>query len=316
MPICNVSDPVLISRRALLAGMAALPFCPAVAAETGTPWVREIAPGVFVHQGPYEEASPANGGAIANSGFIIGGQGVAVVDSGGSLAEGQAMLAAIRQITDRPVAYVVNSHFHPDHIFGNSVFKGAQIVGHHNIAAALQARGGYYLQRARQTLGPAAEGLVITPPDLLVERELTLDLGRRKLILQAWPTAHTDSDLTLRDQASDSWFLGDLLFMQRAPTIDGNLRGWIAVLEKLRQSRAARVIPGHGPASAAWPRASDGLLRYLNGLVRAVRRAQRDGLSLEEAIDRVGKDLKGDWVLFDSVHPRNVAVAYAELEWE
>jgi quinoprotein relay system zinc metallohydrolase 2 len=278
--------------------------------------MREIAPGVFAHKGPYAEASPANGGAIANSAFVVGGQGVAVIDSGGSVSEGRALLTAIRQVTDRPVAYVINTHFHPDHIFGDSVFAGAKIVGHHKLAAELAARGGFYLQRAQQELGPGAVGLVVTPPDVLVEREMTLDLGDRPLRLQAWPTAHTDCDLTARDLRTDSWFLGDLLFIDRMPTIDGSLRGWIAVLEMMRKEKAARVVPGHGPESAPWPRASDKLMRYLTGLAREVKRAQAKGLDLQEATDRVGRDLKDDWVLFDQVHPRNVAVAFAELEWE
>jgi quinoprotein relay system zinc metallohydrolase 2 len=298
-----------LTRRTFLGGMAAAAF-------TGPLPVREIAPGVFVHRGPYEEASRANGGAIGNSGFVVGTDAVAAIDSGGSVGEGEALLAAIRAVTDRPVAYVVNTHFHPDHIFGDSVFKGAKIVGHHKMAAALTARGGFYLQRAREELGPAAEGLVVTPPDIAVERELSLDLGKRTLALQAWPTAHTDCDLTIRDLRTDSWFLGDLLFVSRMPTIDGSLRGWIAVLDKLRAQKAARAVPGHGPESAPWPKASDPLLRYLEGLATRIKRAQADGLSLQEATEQVGRDLKGNWVLFDQVHPRNVAVAFAELEWE
>jgi len=306
MPMCSASE---LSRRRFIGGMAAAAFA-------GPLPVREVAPGVFVHRGPYQEANRDNGGAIANSGFIVGADAVAVIDSGGSVGEGEALRAAIGSVTDRPIAYVINTHFHPDHIFGDSVFTGAKVVAHHNMARALAARGGFYLQRAKEEIGPAAEGLTVIPPDIAVERDLLLDLGRRTLLLQAWPTAHTDCDLTVRDQRSDSWFLGDLLFVERMPTIDGSLRGWIDVLNRLRREKAARAVPGHGPETVDWPRASDALLRYLDGLAKAVKRALAAGLSLREATEQVGRELKGKWALFDEVHPRNVAVAYAELEWE
>jgi quinoprotein relay system zinc metallohydrolase 2 len=305
-----------ISRRLLLQGFAALPCAHKAWAGGGALPVKEIAPGVFVHHAPYEEASATNQAGIANLGFIVGDDAVAIVDSGGSLLEGEALLGAIRQITDRPVTYVVNTHCHPDHIFGNGAFPGAKVVGHKRLAAALAARGAYYLETLKRDLGAAAAGSVVVPPDLEVADQMTLTLGSRQLHLQAWPTAHTDCDLTLRDLTTDNWFLGDLLFSQRMPTIDGSLRGWITLLNHLRTISAAQVIPGHGPASAPWPTTSEPLLRYLTDLAREVRAALKKGTTLEEATDTVGRDLKADWALFESVHPRNVAVAYAELEWE
>jgi quinoprotein relay system zinc metallohydrolase 2 len=310
MPTCTAPE---LGRRAVLIGLAAGWLAPARA---GPFALRQIAAGIHVHRGADQEADAINGGAIANAGFVVGDKAVAAIDSGGSLAEGRALLAAIRTVTDLPVAYVINTHFHPDHIFGNAAFAGAHYVAHHNMAAALAARGDYYLQRARQELGAAADGLTVTPPDIAVTRDLTLDLGGRSLHLEAWPAAHTDCDLTVRDLASDSWFLGDLLFVRRMPTIDGSLRGWIDLLEKLRQRTAARAIPGHGPESVAWPQAAAPLLAYLTGLQREVRQALKSGKSLEDATNSVGRRLRADWLLFDRVHPRNVAVAFAELDWE
>lgn len=309
--------PQAIARRRFLQGLASLPFANAARAEVDAPLrVEEIAPGLFVHQAPYEEATPSNLGGIANLGFVIGGKAVAVIDSGGSLREGKALLAAVRRITDRPVTYVINTHFHPDHIFGNGAFPGARIVGHHRMTAALRDRGAYYRQTLDRDLGTVAEGSTVVPPDLLVTDRLTLDLGDRPVLVQAWDAAHTDCDLTVRDERTQSWFLGDLLFCRRMPAIDGSLRGWITLLERLQTMPAARAVPGHGPAEVPWPAAAAPLLRYLKGLSGEVRSALKKGTSLAETIGTVGQDLKEDWVLFETVHPRNVAVAFAELEWE
>lgn len=280
--------------------------------------LEQVAEGVFVYRAPYELLAPDNDGAIANMGLIVGGEACAIIDTGNSRLAGERFLAAVRKVTGRPVRYVVNTHMHPDHTLGNAAFEGegARFVGHAKMARALSVRAETYLAQADRLLGPKAAGTRIIVPDLLVERALELDLGGRVLRLEAHPTAHTDNDLTIRDLATDSWFLGDLLFAGHVPTLDGNLKGWLTLLAALDAQPAARVVPGHGPASMAWPQASADERRYLGTVQADVRRLIAEGGSMAAAPAATAQSERENWALFDEFNPRNAIAAYHEIEWE
>ena len=280
--------------------------------------VEQIAPGVYVHQGLHAEATAENAGGIANIGFVVGDKAVAVIDSGGSPAEGQALLLAIRQVTDLPIRYVINTHFHPDHVMGNSAFVGPDttFIGHANLPRGLEMRRDTYLANLKSGLGSAAAKNAIVLPSHLVAREEEIDLGNRRLDLQAYPPAHTDSDLIVIDRSSKTLFASDLVFLERIPAVDGSILGWLKAIERLRKIPAQRVVPGHGPVTAAWPEALNDEERYLNLIVKQTRQVLSEGGSLQDATVRVGLLERGRWQLFDSYNARNVTAAYTELEWE
>lgn len=315
--------PAEVSRSTFLKGLGALalaPWLPRISpAAAAAVSMTEIAPGLFVHQGRHAVFSPDNAGDISNLSLIVGKDAVAVVDTGGSGFVGRGFHEAIRMITDKPIRYVINTHMHPDHVFGNGIFKAENpiFVAHHKMARGLAARAERYLAINKELLGPAAfEGTEIVLPTEAVENTATIDLGERKLTLVARPTAHTDNDLTVRDEATNTLLLGDLLFSQHIPTLDGSIAGWIALNEVLRTEKADRVVPGHGPASMTWPAAIDPLDQYLRGIADSVRSMIKSGKTLEEALKSAGESLKGDWLLAQDFHARTVTAAYAELEWE
>ncbi len=277
--------------------------------------VREVAPGVFVHVGRHEETDAANRGDTANCGFIVGRDAVAVIDTGGGPAIGRALRDAVRMHTDRPVRYVINTHMHPDHVFGNGAFlvDGPAFVTHRNFPAAMTARRDHYLRAFREATGAAFEDVGFAPTAITVSDRLEINLGQRTLELVAHPPAHTDNDLTVFDRQTGTLWTGDLVFMEHAPAIDGSVLGWLDVLTALS---AVRAVPGHGPASAPWPDAAADLRRYLERIVTGVRTVQKAGGTIQRAVAEVGADERPYWHLFDTYHPRNVTAAFAELEWE
>lgn len=278
----------------------------------------EVAPGLFVSAGVHAEVMPANLGAIANVGVIIGEERVAVIDSGGCFLWGQRLREAIRRVTDRPIGVLIETHMHPDHVFGAAAFREdrPRILGHRNLPGALARREIYYTRRLQEILGELAAGSVIVPPDELVENIREIDLGGRALTIRAHLPAHTDNDLSVLDQKTGTLWAGDLLFIDRVPALDGSLLGWLALIEELRRFPARRVVPGHGPASALWPDALGAEERYLSLIRDQVRAVIRRGGTMEDAVANVGREEAGRWALFDDYHARNVIAAFHELEWE
>lgn len=281
--------------------------------------LKPIADGVFAVRGVDELMTDANEGAISNLGMVVGSDAAAVIDSGGSLIEAHSFIAAIQEATAKPVRYLINTHMHPDHIFGNAAFRdiGATVVGHRNLPRALEARGAFYLQSFREQIGDALmKGVKIVPPTMLVDDRLELDLGGRMLELRAWKPAHTDNDLTVFDRATRTLFAGDLVFTGSLPTLDGSLLGWLRQLDELAAIDAARVVPGHGAVPADWPDAIEPERRYFEVLARDIRKAIADGVPLGEAVKTAGLSERTKWALFDDYNERNATAAFAELEWE
>ena len=281
--------------------------------------MQEVAPGVFMHQGAHEDLDDGYHGDISNIGFIIGDKGVAVIDTGGSQKVGMALLNVLRQHTKLPVLYVINTHIHPDHIFGNAAFKqeGATFVGHAKLANAMTLRKDAYLRQGHDLLGDSFDGSEIVQPTVLVQSSQELDLGGRKLLLTPYLNAHTNTDLTVLDQKTGTLWTGDLLFIERTPSIDGDIKGWLSAISQLEQLKGIHyVVPGHGPVTQDLAGALQREAAYLNVLLTDVRNAIQQGKSMEQTMDTAASSEAEKWQLFTPVNRRNVNLIYPQLEWE
>jgi quinoprotein relay system zinc metallohydrolase 2 len=304
-----------VTRREVLIGGICL-CCLPESGEAAPLALTEVGRGIFVRTGLHEETAPANAGGIANIGFIIGHESVLITDSGGSRADGEWLLAEIRKRTDKPIRHVLITHVHPDHAFGAAAFARDQpaIIGHHALRAALEVRGEYYRKRLTEALGPERAGHVVYPT-VAVKDGAEIDLGGRVLRLIAHGKAHTDCDLSMLDVETGLLFPADLLFVNRVPSLDGSLRGWLAEAERLKRLGASRAVPGHGPPVVDLAPAITDLTRYLALLRDETSEAIAAGLSIGEAAGTVAQAERSRWALFDDYNARNVIQAYKELEW-
>ncbi|WP_044560711.1 quinoprotein relay system zinc metallohydrolase 2 [Azospirillum sp. B4] len=278
----------------------------------------QVAAGVYVRPGALQDASAANDDAIANIGFIVGRDAVAVIDPGGSAGDGGRLRVAIRAVTPLPIRYLIYTHVHPDHVLGAVAFMQdhPEVVAHARFAAAWGERGAYYRQGLARVLGgdPAQAGDAL-PPTQAVDTTADIDLGGRVLHVLAYGAAHTDSDLTVYDDQTRTLWAGDLLFEDRVPALDGSLTGWLKVLGQLKALPAVRVVPGHGPAQLPWPVGAADEERYLATLCRDVRALLKKGGDIDSAAT-VAQSEKGRWKLFDAYNGRNAITAFKQLEWE
>ncbi len=310
----------LSRRHALFGGLclccaATAGLSPRAYAEAFT--MEEVGPGIFIRKGLIADASPENVDAIANIGFIVGRNGVLVTESGGSLADGQWLRGQIAKRTDKPVTHVVITHVHPDHAFGAGAFLADKpvFIGHAKLKEALDARGEFYRKRLIDLFGEERTGPVVYPT-MTVADTAEVDLGGRTLSFTAHGPAHTTSDLSMRDSQSGLLFPADLLFVERIPSLDGSLKGWLKELERIGASGATQAVPGHGPVRVELAPAVADLTTYLTALRDGTKAAIAKDIPIDKAVDTVAQDQGSKWKLFEHYNRRNVTVAYQELEWD
>lgn len=249
---------------------------------------RRVAENVYSFIGRTEDFTPANGGNIVNTAFIVGREGVIVIDTGPSLRYGQQMLEAIARITDKPVALVINTHHHPDHMLGNQAFPGNLLAALPGTTKGIAGDGNAFAENLYRMTGDWMKGTEVVVPTqpLAAGRRVVAGRSLRLIALDG----HTGSDLAVYDETSGVLFTGDLAFNGRAPTTPhADIRHWLTALDALealtREPGFSTLVPGHGETThdASPIRQTRAWILWLSETLRS---AAQLGLDMNEVLAR------------------------------
>jgi len=276
---------------------------------------QKVAEDVYVFLGKTEHFTFRNGGNIVNTGFIVGRDGVIVIDTGPSKLYGETMRKAISKITDKPIAQVIISHFHPDHFLGNQAFADTSLVALPETVTGIKQQGEMFNDAMYRLVGPWMKGTEVVVPENLDFQPIMTVAGRKMGFLKL--SGHSGSDLAILDHQSGVLFAGDSVFFNRTPTTPhANIGQWLKELKQLSATPFKILVPGHGPVVKD-QRAIKQTVAYLTWLRKSLSDAAARGQSMAEILtpDKSGKQFFSLSVFMDE-YERSVAHLYPEIEQE
>jgi cyclase len=287
-----------------------------------------------IGEGIYAAIGSDGGKAGSNAGFIIGSNGVVVVDTFEDVAPARDLLAEIRKITNLPIRFVVNTHYHLDHTGGNAVFAqaGATILAQRNVRGWLRTENlKFFGANPKPEQKAMVEALVL--PDEVYSDAVDIYLGARQIQVR-YMLGHTGGDSVVTVPDADVVFAGDLVWQKHLPNlIDATTSDWVKTLEKLLADHpSGTFVSGHGDVANA----SDvrDFHDYLVNLRDAVAKGQAAGKTDQALVDAVlpqlqekyGKDCPAPssnkppsaptstcWGFFGPFSKRNITQTAAEL---
>jgi cyclase len=274
--------------------------------------LKQVGPGVYAAiDGPDHKAG-------SNAGFVVGDDGVLVIDAFFTVDAARALVAEIHRLTPKPIRYVVNTHYHADHTGGDQALRdaGAIIIAHKNVRGWVRTNNiNLFGDRITPELKARIEALPL--PDLTTDKDLTVWLGSRKIIVRT-VLGHTGSDLTVFVPGAKVLFTGDMLWRRIAPNlIDGSVKEWLATdvgFETMPDAARTTYVPGHGDVAEL----SDvkDFNAYLRDLRHLVGDGRRDGLRDEALAQFVAPKLKAlhpDWTIGDRAAAAEIRYMEQEL---
>jgi len=275
-----------------------------------------IAPGVYMVAGSGGTPDPDNLGRIGNTGFIVGEQGVIVIDTGTSYAHGRELLAVIGRVTEQPVRLVLITHTRPEFLFGAAAFRerGIPTRMHSQTARLMASRCESCLKTLRQTVGEEAmRGTEMYTSDQTFDASHRIDLIGRQVQVLEFGHSSGPGDIAVLDVQTGVLYAGGLLDAQRVPDIqDADLAGWTQALTELQRMRLARVVPGHGAASSASLVIT--VQHYLAQLETRARSLVAAGTSLLHVSEESDLPEFQNWDQYDTIHRRNASIAFLRFE--
>jgi glyoxylase-like metal-dependent hydrolase (beta-lactamase superfamily II) len=288
-------------------------FGGAASAQTSLPFVlKQVGPGVYAAiDGPEHKAG-------SNAGFVIGDDGVLVVDAFFNLDAARALVGEIHRLTPKPIRYLVNTHYHLDHTGGDQALRdaGAIIIAHRNERGWVRT---YNVNLFGDRITPELKARIATVPlpDLTTDKDLTVWLGSRKVVVRT-ALGHTGGDLAIFVPDAKVLFTGDLLWRKISPNlIDGSVKEWLATdagFATMPDAAQATYVPGHGDVAKA--KDVEDFRAYLLDLRRLVAEGRKAGLSGDSLAAEVAPSLKAlhpDWMISDRAAAAEVRYMGQEL---
>lgn len=299
-------------RQTLSAVLAAVVLCGLVmAAEAPAPdfKLEKLGEGVWAAIGR------DGGKAGANAGFVVGEDGVAVIDTFEDPGAAKELLAEIRKITPLPIRFVVNTHYHLDHVNGNDVFAaaGATILAQRNVRDWMRTENlKWWGDKIKPEVKARVESLKL--PDVVYDSGVDLYLGSRKLEVRSYP-GHTGGDSIVYVHDAGVVFCGDLFWKEHLPNlIDATTEAWTKTLDALVGYGAGKFVPGHGePGTALDMRAFQQYLVDLRAAVGRARQAGKSGHALVQAVLPELQAKYAGWGFFKEFAKSNIQQTAEEL---
>lgn len=279
----------------------------------------EVAPGVWSAIGATQPPTYENSGHNNNLSFVIGDNGVLVVNGGGAYVLAEALHQEIKEVTDKPVIAVVDENGQGHAMLGNSYWKakGVRIIAHEDAAAVWEEEAWDILERMKAVNKEKAEGTEVVMVDETFADRMTLDLGGVTAELIAFGPAHSEGDISVWLPERNVIIAGDMAFHERLLPLfeETDTAGWLESFEDFSQLAAdAVVIPGHGGPTdmATVDRYTRGYLLYLRERVRTLL---DEGGSLKDAYE-IDQSPYAELDTFEYLAKRNAGRVYVELEFE
>ena len=244
--------------------------------------VTEVAPGLFFQ---YHHAE-------SNNAFLVTDEGVLVIDTRQHPRRAEELLATIRKYTSKPIKWVVNTHAHGDHYFGNSVFKreGATIIAHVDTAGMMKAHYGIEMKRRmgyfrQQKYDPGEVKLVV--PDVTFDSKMTLVLGGRTVELLYLGAAQNPGDTMVYFPQERVMYTGGP-FAKNSwanPSFTPSMSNWVVMLRKIAAMDVDKYLGGHGDIGNKQDVLHEAQL--ISDFDAGMREAVAKGMSKDEIIKNV-----------------------------
>jgi glyoxylase-like metal-dependent hydrolase (beta-lactamase superfamily II) len=272
---------------------------------------------IYAMFGPEELPNAANRGYMVNTTAIIGERGVILVDTGWTDEIGNQLKAEIAKVTDLPVTHIINTHHHGDHVLGNSVFEGAEILSAERCRELVEQTGYEWLGLVEQLTGLKFPNTRPVPASVTYPPESRTRIELQGVELELWvpPGSHTEGDLMVYLPEDRILLAGDVLVNGITPNFrDGNVKNWIATLEEIQALDVEHIVPGHGPLMTLEQAAA--MRDRMGKLYADVKAGYEEGLMASQIRDR--SDLS-EWEKlkhFEEIMGGNLSRAYLEVEQE